>query len=146
MSLESSEGKTVKLPKDLKGQWTLLYFYPKDDTPGCTKQACSYRDHLKDFKKNGLMVYGVSLDDLKSHNSFINKFNLNFPLLSDAKRELSEALGVYGDKKFMGRSYKGLSRDTFLIDTKGVICQVWRKVKPELTVEETLAVALKFIG
>lgn len=125
VQLASSAGGNVKLPDDLKGHWTLLYFYPKDDTPGCTKQACSYRDNIKDFESLGVKVFGVSLDDLNSHEAFINKYQLNFPLLADVNHELSEALSVK-------------SRDTFLIDPQGKIKEVWRKVRPEETVAETL--------
>lgn len=137
VKLDSSAGGSVMIPKDLQGKWTVLYFYPKDDTPGCTKQACSYRDHLGDFKKLGVELYGVSLDDLRSHSAFINKFGLNFPLLADTKHELSGPLGVFGEQQWQGKKFSGLSRDTFLVDPQGKIQQVWRKVKPETTIEET---------
>lgn len=136
--LESTEGKTVQIPDDLKGNWTILYFYPKDDTPGCTKQACSYRDNISDFTKTGAKVYGISLDSIESHNSFIQKYELNFPLLSDPDHKLSEALGVYGDQEWKGKVFKGLSRDTFLINPEGKVVKVWRKVDPTVTVKETL--------
>ncbi len=109
ISLESTEGKRVKLPEDIQGSWTLLYFYPKDDTPGCTKQACNYRDNMGEFKKIGAKVYGISLDALDSHGQFIQKYSLNFPLLSDPDHKLSEALGVYGDQEWKGKVFKGLS-------------------------------------
>ncbi|EQA61881.1 peroxiredoxin [Leptospira alexanderi] len=146
ISLESTEGKNVKLPEDIAGSWTLLYFYPKDDTPGCTKQACSYRDNIGEFKKIGAKVYGVSLDNLDSHGNFIQKYSLNFPLLSDPDHKLSEALGVYGDQEWKGKVFKGLSRDSFLISPNGKIQKVWRKVDPTTTVEETLQEISKVSG
>ncbi|MBW0435415.1 peroxiredoxin [Leptospira yasudae] len=146
VSLESTEGKSVKLPDDIAGSWTLLYFYPKDDTPGCTKQACSYRDNMGEFKKIGAKVYGVSLDNLDSHGNFIQKYSLNFPLLSDPDHKLSEALGVYGDQEWRGKVFKGLSRDSFLISPDGKIQKVWRKVDPTTTVEETLQEISKASG
>ncbi|EMF82143.1 redoxin [Leptospira weilii serovar Topaz str. LT2116] len=146
ISLESTEGKNVKLPEDISGSWTLLYFYPKDDTPGCTKQACSYRDNIGEFKKIGAKVYGVSLDNLDSHGNFIQKYSLNFPLLSDPDHKLSEALGVYGDQEWKGKVFKGLSRDSFLISPNGKIQKVWRKVDPTTTVEETLQEISKVSG
>ncbi|XDD52463.1 peroxiredoxin [Leptospira sp. WS92.C1] len=146
VSLESTEGKNVKLPEDISGAWTLLYFYPKDDTPGCTKQACSYRDNIGAFTKIGAKVYGVSLDNLTSHGDFIQKYSLNFPLLSDPDHKLSEALGVYGDQEWRGKVFKGLSRDSFLISPDGKIQKVWRKVDPVTTVEETLQEISKVSG
>lgn len=139
MALESSEGKPVKIPEDLKGVWSLIYFYPKDDTPGCTKQACSYRDGFSKFKKLKVKVYGVSMDDLNSHSSFIKKFNLNFPLLSDPKHELADQLGAY--QKDSGY----LSRDTFLVDPNGKVVEVWRNVHPDSTMRETFLAVLKRI-
>ncbi|PJZ24781.1 peroxiredoxin [Leptospira hartskeerlii] len=146
VSLSSSAGSTVNLPKDSSGSWTLLYFYPKDDTPGCTKQACSYRDNLEKFTKAGAKVYGISSDSLDSHKQFIDKFNLSFPLLSDPKQSLSGPLGVYGDQEWQGRVFKGLSRDSFLVGPDGTIRKVWRKVDPTKTVAETLEEILKEAG
>ncbi|PJZ70675.1 peroxiredoxin [Leptospira perolatii] len=145
VNLESSEGKMVHLPKDGEGSWTLLYFYPKDDTPGCTKQACSYRDNLGEFEKAGAKVFGISSDSLGSHSNFISKYNLSFPLLSDPEHKLSGTLGVYGDQEWQGRVFKGLSRDTFLVGPDGVIQKVWRKVDPTKTVSETLDAILKAV-
>jgi peroxiredoxin Q/BCP len=145
VTLPSSEGGSVQIPKDIQGKWTLLYFYPKDDTPGCTKQACSYRDHIGEFKKSGIQIYGVSLDDLSSHDSFIKKYSLNFPLLSDSSHQLSEALGTYGEQEWKGQKFKGLSRDTFLIDPEGKIREVWRKVNAEQTMSETLQAARRYL-
>ncbi|TGK08876.1 peroxiredoxin [Leptospira fletcheri] len=143
VTLESSDGMRVHLPNDASGSWTLLYFYPKDDTPGCTKQACSYRDNLEDFGKAGAKVYGISSDSLESHKNFIGKFGLTFPLLSDPRHDLSGPLGVYGDQEWQGRVFKGLSRDTFLLGPDGMIRKVWRKVDPTKTVAETLDEILK---
>ncbi len=138
VSLDGTHGKTLNLPSDLKGKWALFYFYPKDDTPGCTKQACGYRDNYRTFEKEGILVFGVSLDSVESHLKFQKKYDLTFPLLSDPEHKLSDALGVYGDKEFAGKKYKGLNRDSFLVDPKGVIRKVWRKVRPEETIDETL--------
>ena len=131
-------GNTVRL-KDLRGKKFVLYFYPKDDTPGCTKEACSFRDSFSKFKQRGIEVFGVSLDSEKSHQKFIDKFSLPFRLLADTDRQLSEGFGTYGEKKFMGRTYMGNHRMTFLIDEKGKIKKVFDKVKPEEHAEEVLA-------
>lgn len=139
VELESTAGGKVRIPEDLKGKWTLLYFYPKDDTPGCTKQACSYRDRMEQLGEQKVQVYGVSLDDIESHRKFIDKFSLNFPLLADTRHQLSEALGVYGDQEWNGQKFKGLSRDTFLVSPDGKVAEVWRKVRPDTTVEETFS-------
>ena len=146
VTLKSSNGGNIFLPKDIKGSWTVLYFYPQDDTPGCTKQACTYRDIISEFKEIGAQVFGISSDDLDSHNAFIKKFSLNFPLLSDTEHALSGPLGVYGDQEWKGEIYKGLSRDTFLIDPQGVIRAVWRKVSPEKSVEDSLNEIKKMIS
>jgi peroxiredoxin Q/BCP len=145
VKLESSKGGMLEFPQDISGKWTLLYFYPKDDTPGCTKQACTYRDQYEEFKKRNINLFGVSLDDLHSHDAFIKKFNLNFPLLADTKHELSAALGSYGEQEWKGKKSMGLSRDTFLIDPKGEIKAVWRKVDPTTTVQETYEALQKFL-
>lgn len=138
LDLQSSDGRSVNFPEDLLGKWTVIYFYPKDDTPGCTKQACSYRDGLAEFRNLGVQIMGVSGDDLDSHGAFIRKFELNFPLLADTHHRLSGALGVYGEQEWQGKVFKGLSRDTFLVDPSGQIREVWRKVSPASTAQETL--------
>ena len=135
--LSSTKRDQIRLPHDLMGQWTLLYFYPQDDTPGCTKQACGYRDDLAQFEQRGVRVIGVSSDDLNSHQAFEQKYSLNFELIFDQNHKLSEALGVYGDQTWNDKTFKGLSRDTFLIDNEGVIKKVWRAVSPETTIAET---------
>jgi peroxiredoxin Q/BCP len=133
----NAEGETVSL-KDLRGQKVVLYFYPKDDTPGCTKEACSFRDAFAKFKKRGISVLGVSPDSAASHKKFVTKYKLPFTLLADTDKSISEAYGVYGEKKFMGRTYMGVHRTTFLIDEKGKIKKVFEKVKPEDHASEVL--------
>ncbi|MEP6568520.1 MAG: thioredoxin-dependent thiol peroxidase [Acidobacteriota bacterium] len=125
-----ANGETVRL-KDLRGQKVVLYFYPKDDTPGCTKEACSFRDAYTDFKKRDIKVLGVSTDSEASHKKFAAKYKLPFTLLSDPDHSIADAYGVYGEKKFMGRTYMGVKRITFLIDEKGKVKKVFEKVKPE---------------
>ena len=146
MTLESSVGGRVSFPQDLKGKWTLIYFYPKDDTPGCTKQACSYRDSMADFKKLGVQVYGVSTDDLHSHDAFIKKFSLNFPLLADTSHTLGEALGTFEDRGIISKLLKMTSRDSFLIGPDAKVCEVWRKVSPTVTMAETYEAVKKHLG
>ena len=132
-----ANGETVTL-KDLRGQKVVLYFYPKDDTPGCTKEACSFRDAFAKFKKKGIAVLGVSPDSEKSHLKFATKYQLPFTLLADTDRSIAEAYGVWGEKKFMGRTYMGVHRKTFLIDEKGKIKKIFEKVKPEDHANEVL--------
>jgi peroxiredoxin Q/BCP len=132
-----ADGQTVSL-KDLRGQKVVLYFYPKDDTPGCTKEACSFRDAWAKFKKRGITVLGVSPDSEASHKKFETKYSLPFTLLADKDHEIADAYGVWGEKKFMGRTYMGVNRTTFLIDEKGKIKKVFAKVKPEDHANEVL--------
>ena len=127
---KDANGETVRL-KDLRGQKVVLYFYPKDDTPGCTKEACSFRDAFADFKKRDIKVLGVSIDSEASHKKFAAKYKLPFTLLADPDHAIADAYGVYGEKKFMGRTYLGVKRVTFLIDEKGKVKKVFEKVKPE---------------
>ncbi len=133
-----ANGETVKL-KELRGQKVVLYFYPKDDTPGCTKEACSFRDAFADFKKQGIKVLGVSVDSEASHKKFTAKYKLPFTLLSDPDHSIADSYGVYGEKKFMGRTYMGVKRITFLIDEKGKIKKVFEKVKPDEHAQDVLA-------
>jgi thioredoxin-dependent peroxiredoxin len=121
------DGNNVRL-SDYHGRRVVLYFYPKDDTPGCTKEACSIRDSYALFKENNIKVFGVSLDSEKSHQKFISKFSLPFTLLSDVNHVVADKYGVYGEKKFMGKTYMGVSRVTFLIDEEGKIKKVFEKV------------------
>ena len=127
---KDANGETVRL-KDLRGQKVVLYFYPKDDTPGCTKEACSFRDSFADFKKRDIKLLVVSLDSEASHKKFAAKYKLPFTLLADPDHSIADAYGVYGEKKFMGRTYLGVKRVTFLIDEKGKVKKVFEKVKPE---------------
>jgi len=144
MKLQVDGGKSLDLPKDFAGKWTLLYLYPKDDTPGCTKQACGYRDNIDRFTKIGVQVYGLSADDLGSHSAFREKFDLNFPLIADTDKTLSTFLESYGEQEWGGKKSMGLSRDTFLIDPDGVVKKEWRKVNPTETVDQTFTEAQKF--
>jgi thioredoxin-dependent peroxiredoxin len=133
-----ANGETVSL-KDLRGRKVVLYFYPKDDTPGCTKEACSFRDAFSQFEKKGIAVLGVSPDSEAKHQKFATKYNLPFTLLADTDKAIAEAYGVWGEKKFMGRTYMGVHRTTFLIDEKGKIKKIFEKVKPEDHASEVLA-------
>ena len=134
---KDANGETVRL-KDLRGQKVVLYFYPKDDTPGCTKEACSFRDAFSNFKKRDIKVLGVSLDSEASHKKFAAKYKLPFTLLADPDHAIADAYGVYGEKKFMGRTYMGVKRTTFLIDEKGKVKKVFDKVKPEEHAKDVL--------
>ena len=133
----NQDGETVSLG-DFKGKKVVLYFYPKDDTPGCTKEACSFRDGWSKFRKRSIAVLGVSVDDAKSHRKFIDKFSLPFTLLADTDKAIVRAYGVWGEKSMYGRKYMGTHRVTYLIDEKGKIAAVWPKVKPEGHAEEIL--------
>ena len=132
-----TDGNTVKL-KDLRGKKVVLYFYPKDDTPGCTKEACSFRDAFSGFKKKGITILGVSPDKQSAHQKFTEKYKLPFTLLSDTDHAIAEAYESWGEKKFMGRTYLGVLRNTFLIDEKGKIKKIFEKVKPEEHASEVL--------
>jgi len=136
-TLKDANGEAVRL-KDLRGQKVVLYFYPKDDTPGCTKEACSFRDAFAAYKKRNIKVLGVSLDSEASHKKFATKYKLPFTLLADPDHAIADAYGVYGQKKFMGRTYMGVKRMTFLIDEKGKVKKVFEKVKPEEHAQEVL--------
>lgn len=122
------EGKTHTLSQ-YQGKKILLYFYPKDDTPGCTTEACNFRDGYDMFTKMGLVILGVSKDGVESHKKFAEKFSLPFPLLADESTDVSQAYGVWKQKKFMGRKYMGINRTSFLIDEKGVITKIYEGVK-----------------
>jgi thioredoxin-dependent peroxiredoxin len=136
--LTSDAGEQVKLSQ-FRGKPVVLYFYPKDDTPGCTAQACGIRDSYDDFEERGAVVLGVSPDEESSHVKFKQKYGLPFTLLADPEHEVSELYGVWGEKKYMGRTYMGVERSTFLIDPDGRIAKVMRKVKPDTHVERVLA-------
>jgi peroxiredoxin Q/BCP len=132
------KGREVRL-SDFRGQRVVLYFYPKDDTPGCTREACSFRDSHSTFEDQKIKVLGVSLDDESSHQAFISKFNLPFTLLADTDHAVSDAYGVYGEQRWGDKKYMGVSRKTFLIDERGVIKNVFDKVNVEAHSDEVLA-------
>lgn len=121
-----------------RGQWVLIYCYPKDDTPGCTTEACGLRDRFAQFTKIKAVVLGVSADSVKSHQKFADKFGLPFPLLADDQKTLVQAYGAWGEKSFMGKTYMGISRMSFLIDPKGTIAKVYSKVTPAAHPDEVL--------
>jgi peroxiredoxin Q/BCP len=127
-TLAADDGSKVKLA-DLKGAPVVLYFYPADDTPGCTKEACAFRDRSAELKKLGAKVYGVSPDDVASHVKFRDKYKLNFPLLADPDHKVAEKFGAWREKNMYGRKSMGIVRSTFLIGPDGVIKRVWRSVK-----------------
>jgi peroxiredoxin Q/BCP len=137
--LPTDSGETVKL-SDLRGKPVVLYFYPKDDTPGCTTQACGIRDSYGEFEREGAVVLGVSADDEKSHTKFRDKYELPFTLLADTEHAVAEQYGVWGEKKYMGRTYMGISRWTFVIDADGNVKKVLPDVKPANHVDDVLAV------
>ena len=137
-NLPDQNGKIHKL-SDYKGNYKLLYFYPKDDTPGCTKEACMLRDNFPAFKKLGITVFGVSADSEKSHKKFEEKYDLPFTLLADTDHKVADSYGAWGLKKMMGREYSGMFRVSFLIDGEGKITKVYEKVRPEMHAEEVLA-------
>ena len=127
-----------------RGQWVLVYFYPKDDTPGCTKEACGLRDRFAEFKKLKAVVLGISADSVESHQKFAGKFDLPFPLLADTQKQVVQAYGVWGPKSFMGKSYLGINRSSFLIDPQGKIAKIYPKVKPEEHTAEILQELAQF--
>ena len=137
-SLPDQDGTQHTL-KDYAGKWVLLYFYPKDDTPGCTIEACTIRDQFKDFKKIGAEVVGISTDTVKSHRKFADAYELPFTLLADENKEMVGEYGVFGEKKFMGRTYMGVKRASFLVDPEGKVAKVYEKVKPLSHAAEVIA-------
>ena len=136
--LTSDSGEQVKL-SNFRGKPVVLYFYPKDDTPGCTKQACALRDEYAQFRDRGAVILGVSPDDEASHVKFKNKYQLPFTLLADPEHEASEAYGVWGERTFAGRKYMGITRSTFVIDSDGNVTKAMRGVKPDTHAEKVLA-------
>jgi peroxiredoxin Q/BCP len=137
-ALTSDSGDTVKL-SDLRGKPVVLYFYPKDDTPGCTAQACGIRDDYGRFEESGAVVLGVSPDDESSHVKFKEKYGLPFTLLADPSHEVSEEYGVWKEKNYAGKKYMGVERSTFLIDSEGTVTKVMRRVKPDTHAADVLA-------
>jgi peroxiredoxin Q/BCP len=132
-----AEGSAVKL-SNLRGRKVVLYFYPKDDTSGCTKEACSFRDSFAEFGRRRIEVLGVSTDDERSHRKFAEKYGLPFTLLADTDHRVADLYEVYGEKQFMGRKYMGVARKTFLIDEEGRIAKVFDKVKVDEHADEVL--------
>jgi peroxiredoxin Q/BCP len=137
-NLPDAEGNMYNLA-DLKGKRVVLYFYPRDNTPGCTKEACGFRDHYETYQSQDVVVLGVSTDDAKSHTKFIQKHSLPFPLLIDEGGEVAAKYGSYGLKKFMGKEYMGITRSTFIIGPDGTLEKIYRKVKAETHAETVLA-------
>lgn len=136
-SLPDGKGNTIRL-QDFRGQRVVLYFYPRDNTPGCTKEACGFRDAYAEFAGINAVVFGVSTDDAKSHEKFTAKFDLPFPLLVDADGAVSTQYDSYGLKKFMGKEYMGISRNTFVIAPDGRIEKIYKKVKPDNHAQDIL--------
>ena len=137
-ALQSDAGETIRL-SELRGKPVVLYFYPKDDTPGCTTQACGIRDAYGEFERAGAIVLGVSPDDESSHVEFRNKYELPFTLLADEDHAVAEQYGVWGEKKYMGKSYMGINRSTFVIDALGNVKKAMRDVKPATHADDVLA-------
>ena len=127
-TLTADDGTKVRLA-DLKGRPVVLYFYPKDDTPGCTREACSFRDSQADLKKLGAVVLGVSPDEVESHVKFRDKFNLNFPLLADVGHKVAEKYGAWREKNMYGKTSMGIQRSTYLIDADGKVAKLWKRVQ-----------------
>ncbi|MBD1861029.1 MULTISPECIES: thioredoxin-dependent thiol peroxidase [Trichocoleus] len=137
-SLLDTHGNLVRL-SDLRGQRVVLYFYPRDNTPGCTKEACGFRDAYLDYESQGVVILGISTDHAKAHAKFTTKYQLPFPLLCDEDATVAQAYGSYGLKKFMGKEFMGVHRHTFVIGSDGTIEKIYRKVKPESHATEILA-------
>jgi thioredoxin-dependent peroxiredoxin len=136
-TLDASGGEKVSL-HNLRGKPVVLYFYPKDDTPGCTKEACNFRDNMGTITKTGALVYGISPDKVAAHDKFSKKYELNFPLLSDTDTAVATAYGVWKEKSMYGKKFMGIERSTFLIDEEGKIAKIWRKVKVESHADQVL--------
>ncbi|HTF91010.1 MAG TPA: thioredoxin-dependent thiol peroxidase [Planctomycetota bacterium] len=138
IALPDQDGVSRKL-SELRGKWVLVYFYPRDDTPGCTIEACALRDSSAQYAKQGIEVLGISADPVQKHRKFADKFKLPFTLLADEDKRAIKTYGAWGRKKFMGREFDGILRQSFLIDPKGRIAKVYEKVKPSDHAEEVLA-------
>ncbi len=134
----SDENGTYHKLSDYRGKWVVVYFYPKDDTPGCTKEACNFRDSLQELNNLGVVILGISKDSVASHKKFSEKYNLNFPLLSDESKETIKAYHTWGEKKFMGKTFEGILRKTYLINPRGNIEKIYEKVNPLVHAEEIL--------
>lgn len=136
-NLPDQNGKMHSL-SDYKGKWVVVYFYPKDDTPGCTKEACSFRDSNELLKEKGIVVLGISKDTVNSHKKFGDKFQLNFPILSNPDKDIIRAFGALGMKKFMGKEYEGVMRYTYIINPKGEIVKKYEQVDVDQHAQDTL--------
>jgi len=123
----------------LRNHVVVLYFYPRDDTPGCTAEACSFRDANHEMQKRGVVVLGISADDIPSHQKFAQKYGLPFPLLADTDTTVSQSYGVWKEKNYSGKMYMGVNRETFMIDKEGIVRKIWHKVKPDEHANEVLA-------
>ncbi len=132
------QNNTIHSLEDYEGRWLIVYFYPKDDTPGCTKEACSLQDNKTEFTKRGVSIIGISKDSVASHKKFAEKYHLDFPLLSDPEHQIIEAYGAWGNKKFMGREFTGIIRNTVLINPKGEIQKEYKQVNPLTHADELL--------
>jgi peroxiredoxin Q/BCP len=137
-TLKSDKGQDVRL-SELRGKPVVLYFYPKDDTPGCTREACAFRDRSADLKKAGAAVLGVSPDDVASHGQFRDKYSLNFPLLADTDHKIADAYGAWREKNMYGKKSMGIQRSTFLIDPAGKVRKIWKRVNVDGHDEAVLA-------
>jgi thioredoxin-dependent peroxiredoxin len=137
--LQTDSGETVRL-SDQRGKQVVLYFYPKDDTPGCTTQACGIRDAYGEFERAGAVVFGISPDDVASHEEFKEKYELPFTLLADDGHKVAEEYGVWGERKNYGKTYMGIERSTFVIAEDGTVKKVMRRVKPDTHADDVLAV------
>lgn len=136
-TLPDQDGKSHSLA-DYRGKWVVLYFYPKDDTPGCTKEACNFRDSLAELKNMGVVILGVSKDSVSSHKKFAEKYNLNFPILSDEAKEVIQKYDAWGKKKFLGKEFEGTIRTTYLINPEGQITKVYKNVNPSIHAGEII--------
>lgn len=136
-SLPDQNGKLHTL-SDFRGKWVIVYFYPKDDTPGCTKEACNFRDQLKEFQDRGIVILGISKDPVTSHKKFADKYHLNFVLLSDESKKTIKAYRAWGVKKFLGKSFEGILRKTYIINPEGDVIKTYEKVNPSTHASEIL--------
>jgi peroxiredoxin Q/BCP len=137
-TLPTDDGTKVKL-SGLRGQVVVVYFYPRDDTPGCTREACAFRDRKTELKRLGVKILGVSTDDVESHQKFRDKYDLNFPLLADTQHRVADKYGAWREKTRFGKKSMGIQRSTFLIDAKGVVRKVWKSVKVDGHDEQVIA-------
>lgn len=137
-TLPSTDGPMIS-PLDFRGKWTILYFYPKDDTSGCTKEACNFRDRMNEYRKRHVGIIGISADDMDAHQKFVSKNSLPFPLLSDVGHEMLEDFGVWVEKSMYGKTYMGVARSTFVIDPDGRIAKIFEDVKPDEHSRELLS-------